>query len=46
MILEEILEEVLGEKFEILEMMFVKFYCFCLKECFEIVILGLGKKEI
>lgn len=43
---EEILEEVLGEKPEILETMPVRFHCPCSKERFETAILGLGKKEI
>ncbi|MBK4205325.1 redox-regulated molecular chaperone HslO [Bacillus spizizenii] len=43
---EEILEEVLGEKPEILDTMPVKFHCPCSKERFETAILGLGKKEI
>lgn len=43
---EEILEEVLGEKPEILETMPVRFRCPCSKERFETAILGLGKKEI
>ncbi|MBY4605989.1 redox-regulated molecular chaperone HslO [Bacillus sp. SPARC3] len=43
---EEILEEVLGEKPEILETMPVKFHCPCSKYRFETAILGLGKKEI
>ncbi|MED4555835.1 redox-regulated molecular chaperone HslO [Bacillus subtilis] len=43
---EEILEEVLGEKPEILETMPVRFNCPCSKERFETAILGLGKKEI
>ncbi|ARW05151.1 Hsp33 family molecular chaperone HslO [Bacillus atrophaeus] len=43
---EEILEEVLGEKPDILETMPVKFHCPCSKERFTTAILGLGKKEI
>lgn len=43
---EEILEEVLGEKPEILETMPVRFHCPCSKGRFETAILGLGKKEI
>lgn len=42
---EEILEEVLGEKPEILETMPVKFHCPCSKERFETAVLGLGKKK-
>ncbi|WP_437132054.1 Hsp33 family molecular chaperone HslO [Bacillus atrophaeus] len=43
---EEVLEEVLGEKPDILETMPVKFHCPCSKERFTTAILGLGKKEI
>ncbi|KXZ17423.1 molecular chaperone Hsp33 [Bacillus nakamurai] len=43
---EEILEEVLGQKPEVLETMPVKFHCSCSKERFQTAILGLGKKEI
>ncbi|MBY8914720.1 Hsp33 family molecular chaperone HslO [Bacillus sp. YC2] len=43
---EEILEEVLGQKPEVLESMPVKFHCSCSKERFQTAILGLGKKEI
>ncbi|MDQ0930082.1 molecular chaperone Hsp33 [Bacillus atrophaeus] len=43
---EEVLEEVLGEKPDILETMSVKFHCPCSKERFTTAILGLGKKEI
>ncbi|KNX35617.1 MULTISPECIES: Hsp33 family molecular chaperone HslO [Bacillus amyloliquefaciens group] len=43
---EEILEEVLGQKPDILETMPVKFHCSCSKDRFETAILGLGKKEI
>ncbi|GED04088.1 Hsp33 family molecular chaperone HslO [Bacillus atrophaeus] len=42
----EVLEEVLGEKPDILETMPVKFHCPCSKERFTTAILGLGKKEI
>ncbi|WP_339075901.1 Hsp33 family molecular chaperone HslO [Bacillus velezensis] len=43
---EEILEEVLGQKPDVLETMPVKFHCSCSKDRFETAILGLGKKEI
>ncbi|AEB22264.1 MULTISPECIES: Hsp33 family molecular chaperone HslO [Bacillus] len=43
---EEILEEVLGQKPDVLETMPVKFHCSCSKDRFEAAILGLGKKEI
>lgn len=43
---EEILEEVLGQKPEVLETMPAKFHCSCSKERFQTAILGLGKKEI
>ncbi|MBW7979057.1 Hsp33 family molecular chaperone HslO [Bacillus velezensis] len=43
---EEILEEVLGQKPDVLETMPVKFHCSCSKYRFETAILGLGKKEI
>ncbi|NRR28477.1 Hsp33 family molecular chaperone HslO [Bacillus velezensis] len=43
---EEILEEVLGQKPDVLETMPVKFNCSCSKDRFETAILGLGKKEI
>ncbi|WP_249652562.1 Hsp33 family molecular chaperone HslO, partial [Lysinibacillus sp. D4A1_S13] len=42
----EILEEVLGQKPDVLDTMTVKFHCSCSKDRFEIAILGLGKKEI
>ncbi|AHK47700.1 heat shock protein Hsp33 [Bacillus velezensis TrigoCor1448] len=42
----EILEEVLGQKPDVLETMPVKFHCSCSKDRFETAILGLGKKEI
>ncbi|MEC3658954.1 Hsp33 family molecular chaperone HslO [Bacillus velezensis] len=43
---EEILEEVLGQKPDVLETMPVKFHCSCSKDRFETAILGLGKEEI
>ncbi|WP_432681139.1 Hsp33 family molecular chaperone HslO [Bacillus velezensis] len=43
---EEILEEVLGQKPDVLETMPVNFHCSCSKDRFETAILGLGKKEI
>ncbi|PAD03413.1 Hsp33 family molecular chaperone HslO [Bacillus velezensis] len=43
---EEILEEVLGQKPDVLETMPVKFHCSCSRDRFETAILGLGKKEI
>ncbi|MEC1907035.1 Hsp33 family molecular chaperone HslO [Bacillus velezensis] len=43
---EKILEEVLGQKPDVLETMPVKFHCSCSKDRFETAILGLGKKEI
>ncbi|WP_353854043.1 Hsp33 family molecular chaperone HslO [Bacillus sp. Bos-x628] len=43
---EEILEEVLGEKPQILETVPVEFYCHCSKERFASGIISLGKAEI
>ncbi|MDR4379169.1 Hsp33 family molecular chaperone HslO, partial [Bacillus amyloliquefaciens] len=43
---EENLEEVLGQKPDVLETMPVKLHCSCSKGRYAAVILGLGKKEI